>query len=166
MYYQFLIPCISFFFNTIACLLLLRYRRSLTIVWSLIYAAVIGMIALGVLQALATQFLDFSQRDHFGFFLANAGIYFTASYCFFHVVHIPLASVRLRILRELEDGASLSREDILQRYGAKAILEIRLARLLQSDQIRESEGRYVSGKPKMLYIARIFRVLKKIALGV
>lgn len=87
------------------------------------------------------------------------------SYVFFHFVHIPVASVRIRILQELCDHDGLTQEAILRRYNGAAILRTRLERLTTNGQVVRHGDAYVTGKPRLLHVARVFALVKSIVAG-
>ena len=70
--------------------------------------------------------------------------------CFFYVLCIfgPYeTSVRMRLIREIAAGGALgvSPQELSSRYNAKAIVDIRLQRLVGSGDIIEKDGRYRMG---------------------
>jgi len=73
---------------------------------------------------------------------------------------------RIRLLRELYGAADgLTKEEILKRYNAKEIVNLRVSRLLKSGQIVLSEGRYYIKNPLMAFISKLIYFLKFIVLG-
>lgn len=97
--------------------------------------------------------------------LANLLIYSCFAYCIFHIAHIPEASVRIRILRELQDHGALSQSQILEKYNAEMILLSRIDRLTQTQQIVKRGDMFFNLKPKILIVAKIFRLFKRMLYG-
>lgn len=93
--------------------------------------------------------------------------YGALGYCYFHFLNLGETARRIRIVRELAEAgpAGLTREELLARYNARAMVETRFARLLNTSQVVESEGRLFVEKPAVLRMARIMLFLKKLLLG-
>jgi hypothetical protein len=154
----------AFLANVIVNILVLRFWKSLSVVKSLFISTSIGFLLLLVLSALQLQGAPVDEiRDLCGYGLANLVIFLGLAYLFFNWVHIPVASVRLRVLHEIELNPGLNRAEILNQYNAKKIIEIRLERLLSSGQIVAREGRYFTGRKRILYIALFFYWFKRLA---
>ena len=86
-------------------------------------------------------------------------------YCYFHFVNLGETARRIRILTELwESGDGLSRNEILERYDASHIVNVRLQRMINKKQIIVENGRYYIGKPIMLYMARAIVMMKLVLL--
>lgn len=158
------IPWIAFAVNVAANVLLLRTRLCASIVRSLACSFVIGCAAFVTVSACWESALPAADRAAK---LAAAFLtYASASYVFFHLVHIPEASVRIRILQELAARGPLGEPELLRFYDAAKILDIRLERLTRSGQLICRDGRYFTGRRRMLHVARLFRLAKRVALGV
>ncbi len=73
---------------------------------------------------------------------------------------------RIRILTELADaGNGLSLGEILGRYGSKDIIDRRLARLINSGQIRCENGRCYTGNVTVLAMAGFLAAAKRVIFG-
>jgi hypothetical protein len=91
--------------------------------------------------------------------------YAALGYCHFHFVNLGETARRIRLLRELhEAGGALSHPDLVARYGAREIVERRIARLLGTGQVVLCEGRYHIRNPLVLTIARGMMALKMVLL--
>ena len=87
-------------------------------------------------------------------------------YCYFHFLNLGETARRVRLVRELyECPEGLSETEILQRYNSKEILTVRMARLVKNGQIISRDGRYFTGKPAVLLMARTITLLKLIVTG-
>lgn len=95
----------------------------------------------------------------------GAMTYSALGYCYFHFVNLGETARRIRILTELwESGDGLSRNEILERYDASHIVNVRLQRMINKKQIIVENGRYYIGKPIMLYMARAIVMMKLVLL--
>src|SRR5207248_2028791 len=78
--------------------------------------------------------------------LANAAIYLSFSYVYFHWNNMGETARRIRLVIELQQAAQgLTRAQIAVRYGHREIIDRRLARLLESRQIVERDETYHLG---------------------
>ena len=88
--------------------------------------------------------------------------------CFVYVLCVfgPYeTSVRMRLVREIARAASggISRQELLKRYSAQTIVDLRLRRLMGSGDIVEKDGLYHSrGQRNFFFIFdSIARIIKK-----
>lgn len=87
-------------------------------------------------------------------------------YCYFHFINLGETARRIRLVREIyESPGGLSEAGILQRYNSREILAARMARLLGSGQIILRGGRYFTGKPAVLLMAKTITLLKLLIIG-
>jgi hypothetical protein len=101
-----------------------------------------------------------------GFFLSILLAYVCLSYCYFHFINLGETARRIRILRELYDSKDgLSYEELLQRYNAKMILEVRVNRLMESGQIELKKDRYFVRSPLVFLFSRMVLGMKKLLYG-
>jgi len=88
------------------------------------------------------------------------------SYCYFHFINLCLTARRIRLVRDIYKSANgLTISEILERYNAKSMIQIRLKRLLASGQIVFLNGKYYVGKPIVLFAAKCMVALKQLFLG-
>jgi hypothetical protein len=161
-----LIPFLAFLSNVIIQFAVSCRRPQLGIVKSLFAGLSAGALLYLFLEARIWNQHMLNQTDFLALAAVNWVVYFSISYCYFHFVHIPEASVRIRILRSIQEkGGKLPIDAVLRDYNAKVILQTRLGRLLESQQIELKNGRYHTRKPKMLYIAKIFLIMRRLVLG-
>jgi hypothetical protein len=118
----------------------------------------VGFVAgLAVLAAGSWYFAGLSV----GRWLAELCIYLCFGYCFFHFNNMGETARRVRLAIELHRAPQgLTRAELLVRYGAREIIDRRLARLLESGQIRERQSHYVLGNRSVLVMARIVALFK------
>ena len=87
-------------------------------------------------------------------------------YCYFHFINLGETARRIRLVRELyESPDGLSEADLLRRYNSREILAARMSRLLANGQIISRGGRYFTGKPIVLLIARLMALMKLLVTG-
>lgn len=93
--------------------------------------------------------------------------YGALGYCYFHFINLGETARRIRIVRELAEAgpAGLTKEEVLARYDARTMVEVRFARLLNNGQVVERDGRFYVGKPAVLFMARTLLVMKRLLLG-
>ncbi|ODS30482.1 MAG: hypothetical protein SCARUB_04411 [Candidatus Scalindua rubra] len=123
---------------------------------------------LGVLLIEAFYFLDFqiSLADSLSILVVNLVIYSSLGYCYYNFINLGVTARRIRILREIYySKKGLSLEEIIERYNAKDIVEMRINRLVNSGQVVYKEEKYYIGKPIVLIIAKIIVTMKLIVLG-
>jgi hypothetical protein len=88
------------------------------------------------------------------------------NYCYSNFVNLNFTSLRIRLLKELlAAGGRECMPEIARQYGSDAILQRRLARLVEWGQLRESGGRFAAIEGSFLRLAQVFTVLKKVVLG-
>ena len=98
--------------------------------------------------------------------VSNLLIYALLGYCYFHFVNMGETARRIRILTELASTREgLSLREILERYSSKDIIDRRLARLVNSGQIKCENGRYYTGSAAVLTMAKFLAAAKKIIFG-
>ena len=92
--------------------------------------------------------------------------YIALGYCYFHFINLGETARRVRIAIELwESEIGLSMDEILKRYNALMIINVRLQRMISNKQIVHRDGRYYIAKPIMLYLAKAIVIMKLILLN-
>lgn len=148
--------------NVIAQVLSFRFVPRLGLLKSVILGFVIGLLSLVSLGS----YVFFLKKEFFPNIVAGSFIYLSLGYCYFHFINLGETARRIRILRELYDSKSgLSMKEILERYNAGNVVEMRLERLLRNGQVIYKNNRYYIGKPIMLLITKILIMMKLIILG-
>jgi hypothetical protein len=136
-------------------------------------AAGAALAGLAVLLVLATALPAgtagvMARADRLGLALAWCLAYLALVYWYiFGFYNLGESARRIRLLIELEAAGErgLSRVELLAAYNARMIVEARLGRMLTSGQVVERDGRYVIGRPLMLYGAKALVLLKLAFLG-
>jgi hypothetical protein len=154
----------AFALMVIAHIVLLRLM-GMRLVKSLFLSAVIGLIILVGLHLSTHGGLNISETASPGLIL-NCLIFTVMSYLYFQLLNIGEASLRLRILHELQiHSEGLTENQIVQRYDAQAIVRARLGRLVESGQVTLRKDRYYLGRKRLIYFAKVLYFLKRIYLG-
>ena len=105
-------------------------------------------------------------NDAAGLGLVNQFIFLALADGYIHFVNIMICSLRLRVLHELlVTPAGLTEEEILSRYNARQLVEMRLERLRGSGRVHFENGRYYTRFTLLLLLGRLYRWLKILLLG-
>jgi hypothetical protein len=104
--------------------------------------------------------------DAIGFLVMNLAGYLALAFGYFNFVNLTIASLRIRMLEELQDaGGSLPRESMLAMYNTDHVIALRISRLLRGGHLVEREGRFYSGKMRFLLVGRVYNLLRWIIIG-
>lgn len=158
--------CLATAANLASNFLLLRFWRTMSVLQTIRIAAIVGLVVFFVVTLRVSILHPSGPDGDWWIRLGCAGVaYLILAYNVFGTVYVPVASVRLRLLGELVDKGPLSEATLLRNYGSAEILRLRLERLTASGQIVRKGDRYVTGKPRLLYAAKIFWLLKRLLLS-
>lgn len=163
---QVLSPIIGLFINVSFQVVSFRYISNLALLKSVFLGFTVGLLCIFMLEFYALFTLSISSKDFLYILIVNFITYSSLGYCYFHFINLGETARRIRILRELYDSKDgLSTKEILERYNAKDIVEIRIKRLVNNGQIIYKKDRYYVGMPIMLLMAKIIVTMKQIVLG-
>ncbi len=153
-------PIIALSINIVIQILSMRY-----VIKGLLRSMFLGF-AIGLLCLLIVGFfLVFRNIEYLPDLMINIIIYFSLGYCYFHFLNLGETARRIRIIRELHDSnGGLTLEEILKRYNASKIIDLRLQRMISKGQVIYRKDRYYIGKPIMLWITQIIIMMKLILL--
>lgn len=158
------VPILSMLANVSAQILCYKYAFKKGLLKSEYAGFIFGLVVFT-----ACGFLTFSKGspgEWLGSFLANLVIYACLSYCYFTFINMGQTARRVRLLRELYDAPQgLSREEMLSRYNAEDIINVRIARLLGNNQVILRDAKYYIGTPAVLFIAKMITLTKLIVSG-
>lgn len=125
-----------------------------------------GLLAVLSIETAYYYTSKFTLMDSLGQLSLSTISYIFLGYCYFHFVNLGETARRIRILRELYDSKDgLSINEILKRYDANKIIEMRIDRLASNGQIVLKNGRYYIDNPAMLFMTKIIITMKLIVLG-
>jgi hypothetical protein len=134
---------------------------------ALVAGAVAGMVvSIAAGLSLMAQ-VNLAMSDRVGLALVNALTYLGLAFGYFNFVNLNIASLRIRILKELRarPDRSVSRAHLEDTYGVSRIVEARLARMTKSGQLVERGGRYDLGRREALRVAQVLWFFKWLILG-
>jgi len=162
-YFNILIPILSLCFNILTQIFSYKYILRKELLKSEYLGCLCGFILLIVCELAIREDLF---KEWLFLVFANLIIYACFSYCYFTFINMGETARRIRLLRELYDAPfGLTGEEILKRYNAEEVINIRMNRLLNNGQIVLRNGRYYIGSPIMLLISRMIVFMKIIVLG-
>ena len=106
-------------------------------------------------------------KNNFNFYILNNFIiYLLLSFFYFAILSTYKTSIRLRVLFEIyENKEGLNRNDIVKNYNYKEIINIRLSRMIQNNQINFHMGKYYSKYSITLIIAIFLDIFKLLLFG-
>lgn len=159
-FFAVLIPILGLAVNVFCQILGFRFLFKSKLLKSLFLGFLTGLLTVIALSLLDKQFL-------LGIFIVNSLTYICLGYCYFHFINLGETARRIRLIRELYDAGKngLTQNEILKRYNAKQIIEIRLGRLLNNHQIIHRNHKYFIGNQAMLLIAKILILMKLLLLN-
>ena len=159
-------PVFGLAVNVFVQILSYRWIPSLGLLKSVFLGFGAGMIyVLGADIFIVTQSTGESMSDFMSNVIANTLTCGVLGYCYFHFINLGETGRRIRIVRELLGADGLTMEELLRRYNTADMVEIRLARLLNSGQIVEHNGMLFIKSQFLLRASQIMVLMKKIILG-
>ena len=162
-YFNILIPVIGIFTNITAQIFSYKKLPGKKLLKSEYSGFLCGAVVLSVCEAFAYKK---PAADWLSLICVNLIIYLCLSYCYFHFINMGETARRIRLLREFDEApAGLNREDMLKRYNAQEIINIRMSRLMHNGQIILRDGRYYVGSLAMLLISKAIVLMKLVVLG-
>lgn len=166
MWLQIAVPLIISALNVISQVICFRCLRHFGLLKSEYLGFLMGFLGFILLEWYISIIKLITIKDFYPLSIVNLIIYLSVSFHYFTFLNLGETARRIRVLRELyeaKEGLSLS--EILERYNAKMIVEVRLKRLLNNGQIILKDNRYYIGSPLMLFIAKFIIAVKLILLG-
>ena len=126
-----------------------------------------GIIAVCALTILSAREMGLSARDSYAYLILNALCYVCLAYGYFQSISLNVNSLRVRIAKEiLAAGGQKPIESLTGEYNADQVIEARLERLTQSEQLTVRDGRYFSGKKSIfLTIGMVIDTMRWLILG-
>ncbi|MBW1989642.1 MAG: hypothetical protein JRI97_08855 [Deltaproteobacteria bacterium] len=95
--------------------------------------------------------------------VANVLLFCALGYGYFHFVNLGETARRIRILQEIRKaGGSLSQEELLAAYNARAMVSIRLERLKSKNQVAQRQGRLYARPSFLLVAVRIMALFRRL----
>jgi hypothetical protein len=163
---EFLSPVIGLLVNVTVQVLVYRSFGAFGLLRSVVLGFFAGLAATLAVDAGFLRDPLMPLRDAACFALMDFLTYASLGYCYFHFINLGETARRIRIVREIkESGSGLSINEIIERYGARHVVDIRLGRLLKKGQVVLKDGRYFVGRPSMLVMSRTIVFMKLMLLG-
>lgn len=164
--YSLLIPIAAMGANVIIQIILVRIRRGTCFLRSIVEGVLAGLIVMIVLEALLILRLGASQDEIAVFLLVNGPTYLALSYCYFGLANLGQSSIRIRLFAEIgETPAGVSLQQIAREYDEAVLMQLRIQRLVESGDIVQQGERYVTGRTRLVLLAKLMRALKFVILG-
>ncbi|MFC1692237.1 hypothetical protein ACFL1R_01885 [Candidatus Latescibacterota bacterium] len=159
-------PLAGLMIDVITQLLICRNIKSIGLLKSIFIGFFCGCITVFIIEILYFLTYEPGIMDFSGSLILNSITYGAFGYGYFHFINLGETARRIRILRELSESENgLTRDELLERYNASAIINIRIRRMINNNQIVLRDGRYYLGKPIMLYMAKAIVIMKLFLLG-
>lgn len=124
-----------------------------------------GLIVLILGEAVVAARAQGTFIDNVGVGLANLVLFVCCWYFYFHFINIGEASLRIRVLREVERIEGRPLEHLLEVYNVRTVVETRVERLLSDEQLVRQGDRLAPGKPRMILVSKAFALLRLLLLG-
>ena len=158
-------PVVALLINVVTQVVGFRYVKGWGLLGWVFGGFVAGIAALLLIEMGYAFTAESGVLESMGEITLSAMTYTALGYCYFHFINLGETARRIRILIELlESGDGLTRNEILERYDASHIVNVRLQRMINKKQIIVHNDRYYIGKPIMLYMARAIVMMKLVLL--
>jgi hypothetical protein len=135
------------------------------VVLSLFVGFVGGLIVLILGEAAVAARAQSAVLDNLAVGLANLVLFVCCWYFYFHFINIGEASLRIRVLREVERIEGRPVEHLLEAYNVRTVVETRVQRLLSDGQLVRQGDLLAPGKPRMILVSKAFALLRLLLLG-
>ena len=162
-----LIPLVALAVNVAAQILLVRATRGVNFLRTLIGGSLVGCLALLALDAMFCNWLAPVPDGLIVSLLVHVPTYAALTYAYsFGVANLGQTSIRIRIYSEIAGSPTgKSTGEIEELYGEGAFTKMRVSRLVESGDIVERDGRYYTGRSRLVVAAHIIFGLKRFLLG-
>lgn len=161
-FFSIFIPVFSFCLNVLSQILCYKIKKIL------LKSEYIGFLT-GFIILLVCELSVYHQnqpKEWLFLFCVNLIIYVSLSYCYFQFINMGETARRIRLLRELyEAPKGQTKEQILAKYNAQDIIDIRIKRLLNNKQIILRDAKYYPKGTTVLFISKLILIMKWIILG-
>ncbi len=125
-----------------------------------------GLLVMAALSVWALAGMGVAMADWLAFLAFNGVTYLALAYGYYNFVQLNITSLRIRILQELLAAEhSLRVDELLEQYGARELVEKRIARLTAGNLIVLKDGRFYGRSSPLLLVARGIHFMKLVVLG-
>jgi hypothetical protein len=157
------VPVFALGLITAAHIILARLQPQRLPWWSLSIAAAAGLIFAAAITAYVASLGQRTPWDLAAYVVVNAGCTAALAFGYFNFVNLNFTSLRVRILREMGTAGDFSIADLKARYGADAVLDLRLKRLVDAGELSFDGAVYrLGGSRKILMIGIVLDHLKAV----
>jgi hypothetical protein len=126
----------------------------------------VGIVFVALFVIAISAFLRASLLDVTAAMVADCIVFLCICYGYFHFLNLGETARRVRLLWELESSeGGLSYNEILDRYGAREMIDLRIGRLTNDGQIAQKNGRLYARGSSVVFMARVMVLLKRLFLG-
>ena len=160
-------PILGLIVNIIFQMLSFRLIASLALLRSIFLGFGIGFCLVGTLEIQRFNQAFYTQTgDFLSILIANEITYACLGYCYFSMIGLGETARRIRLLKDLyANPKGLRLNEILTRYNAKEMVDMRIGRLVNNGQVKLIKGHYFIGNPLMLFLTKLSIFTKIIVLG-
>lgn len=163
---QALIPVIGLAVNVAFQIVSFRFLPPLGLLRSIALGFLAGLLALFAVEISMSVLQPGSRADMLIFFCVDGVTYVCLGYCYWAYINLGETSLRIRILRELQESQeSLSMEELRSRYNPDEMFERRIQRLVKHGQVMVRGGRYVVDRPLLLLLAKMVGLVRFVIFG-
>jgi hypothetical protein len=152
--------------NVFAQIIAVRARRGRCFLRSIMEGFAIGFFTLLLLDLILFSSGAVDRDGLLAVCFVDVPAYAALSYCYFTLAYLGQSSIRIRMYDEIassRDGITV--RDMSFRYDDVSLLEMRLQRLIESNDIVERDGRFFVGRARLVRIGRIIVATKRVLLG-
>ncbi len=150
---------------TVGHVLLCQFYRPHAGLKPLVVAIGAGLLVTAAVTACCGQGRIEPVADWWGAQALHALTYIGLAYGYANFYNLGIASLRIRILQELlATPAGMTRDNLLDRYNGRRIVETRLQRLVESRQLDSRDDRLYTRMSSLILLAYLFLGFKRLIL--
>jgi len=161
-----LAPVFALGCNVMVQIIRFRLARGTHFIESIISGFLAGLVALALLEITRYTLSGAGCHVEDDALFIHVPTYIALSYCFYNFAQLGQTSIRIRLyveIAEAEQGLGVS--EINRLYNDESLMKARFARLIESRDIVERQGRFVIGRRRLLPVAKIIFAAKTLLLG-
>jgi hypothetical protein len=158
-------PIVALAVNVLTHVAVFRLRRGAHYFRSIVEGFLVGGLALAVIETALVVRSPSADRAILAL-LVNGPAYAALSYCYYSFVQLGHTSIRIRMYSDIAaQTAGLPVQQIEMEYGETALTQMRIRRLQESGDFVERDGRFFTGRRRLVHIANIIVGAKRLLLG-
>jgi len=160
-----LTPIVAMSINLVTQVIMVRARHGAKFFRSMVEGFLAGGVAAVAVGLILVVWQGLSVGTVTLAFFVNLPAYAALSYCYLNVANLGQTSIRIRLYSEISAGGGMSEQEIERIYNHDALMRMRLERLIESGDLVAREGRYFVGRKRLVRIANILVMAKRLILG-